>query len=252
MDTAVSRAVLRAVASGSQPATLRLFHPGATVAFGPQDRTSAGYAVAIKAAQAKGFDAIQRLAGGRAAVFHEETLAFAWTVRDAEPRSRVTERFEELAEIMASAFKALGVDAIVGEVPGEYCPGSYSVNARGMTKLMGVGQRLERGAAHVGGVVVVGRSDRVRDVLIPVYEALGLAWKPETTGSLRDEVSGVSMDDAENAVLAEFAKRYLLVGVELSSEVVQSARQFESDHAIASVRATPEDLRATPGTKIAG
>ena len=38
---------------------------------------------------------------------------------------------------------------------------------------MGVGQRLVRGAAHVGGVVVVDQGDRIRDVLLPVYDALG-------------------------------------------------------------------------------
>ena len=39
----------------------------------------------------------------------------------------------------------LGVDARVGEVPGEYCPGAFSVNARGRIKLAGVGQRLISG-----------------------------------------------------------------------------------------------------------
>ena len=91
-----------------------------------------------------------------------------------------------------AALARLGVDARVGEVPGEYCPGAFSVNARGRTKLAGVGQRLISGAAHLGGVVVVRDSAGVRDVLIPVYEALGLEWDPETTGSVEDEVPGVT------------------------------------------------------------
>jgi len=37
---------------------------------------------------------------------------------------------------MAAAFRRLGVDARVGEVSGEYCPGAHSVNARGATKLI--------------------------------------------------------------------------------------------------------------------
>ena len=56
---------------------------------------------------------------------------------------------------MRTALCSLGVDARIGEVAGEYCPGKYSVNARGATKIMGVGQRLARHAAHVGGVIVV-------------------------------------------------------------------------------------------------
>ena len=86
------------------------------------------------------------------------------------------------------ALRTLGVDARIGEVPGEYCPGDYSINARGETKLAGLGQRIIKGASHIGGVIVVGGAGRMRDVLVPVYEALGLDWDPGTTGSIEDEV----------------------------------------------------------------
>ncbi len=105
-------------------------------------------------------------------MFHKGTVAFTWTIPDRNPRENIDARFRETASLIASALSRLGVDARVGEVPGEYCPGAYSVNARGRTKLMGVGQRIVSGAAHVGGVVVVGDSGRVRDVLTPVYDAL--------------------------------------------------------------------------------
>ncbi len=59
-------------------------------------------------------------------------------------------------ERLAGALRGLGVDARVGEVPGEYCPGAYSVNARGRVKLIGTAQRLVRGAALLGASVVVG------------------------------------------------------------------------------------------------
>ena len=36
-----------------------------------------------------------------------------------------------MADGIASALRGLGVDAHVGAVPGEYCPGDHSVNARG-------------------------------------------------------------------------------------------------------------------------
>src|SRR5207244_3727585 len=77
-----------------------------------------------------------------------------------------------------------------GEGPGEYCPGEHSVNARGQVKVMGVGQRLVATAAHVGGVIVVSGAERIRQVLVPVYEALGLTWDPSTVGALADEVPG--------------------------------------------------------------
>ena len=51
-------------------------------------------------------------------------------IADPQPPKRTYERFEEVAGLIADALRALGVDARVGEVPGEYCPGAYSVNAR--------------------------------------------------------------------------------------------------------------------------
>ena len=110
-------------------------------------------------------------------------------------------RFDEAADIMMRALRRLGIDARVGEVPGEYCPGQHSVNARGRRKLMGVGQRLIRGAAHVGGVVVVSGGDRIRDVLIPVYDALGVDWRPQTVGSVERELGVADYDAAAQAIL---------------------------------------------------
>src|SRR5690349_776676 len=175
MDTAVSHALLRRVSDGLEPETLRLHRPGPVVAFGPKDRLQPGFAAAVRASAARGFGSVQRLAGGRAAVFHEETIAFAWVIPERDPRTGITSRFREISALVRDALRSIGVDARVGEVPGEYCPGEYSVNARGRAKVMGVGQRLVRQAAHVGGVIVVGGADRVRDVLLPVNDALALS-----------------------------------------------------------------------------
>ena len=162
LDTAVSRALLERVAAGELPETLRLARPGAMVAFGKQDAVAPGYAEAARAAREHGFEAVLRLAGGRAAVFHEQTLELAHALPGEDVRTGVHDRFREAADRIAAALCGLGVDARVGEVPGEYCPGGYSVNARGELKLAGVGQRLIRGGAHLGAVVVAGDADRVR------------------------------------------------------------------------------------------
>src|SRR5439155_21957175 len=195
------------------PETLRLHRPGAIVALGPQDRLAPGFGAAVAAARALGLGSVLRLAGGRAAVFHEGTIAFSWAIPSLSARSGIRSRFREPAVILTDAFIGLGVDARVGEVPGEYCPGEFSVNARGETKLMGVGQRLVQKAAHVGGVIVVSGTDRVRRVLIPVYGALDLEWDPSTAGSLEDEAPGLTWDDAADAVLHRFGERYDLVEV---------------------------------------
>jgi lipoate-protein ligase A len=229
-DTAVSRALLQRASAGLEPETLRLYTPAAIVAFGPQDGAAPGFSAAVHAARAKGFAAVRRLAGGRAAVSHQATLAFSWTIPDPDPIPGTHRRFRELADIMASALTALGVDARIGELPGEYCPGEYSVNAGGRTKLMGVGQRMVQRAAHVGGVVVVGESYRVREVLLPVNQALGIAWDPDTAGSVEDETGVLDMAGVHGAILDGFRSLYELQPGSLSAEVLTMAEELASQH----------------------
>lgn len=220
-DTAVSRALLEAAAAGAGPEAFRLFVPGRVLAFGARDATHPGYSAATAAARAEGFAPVERLAGGRAAVFHEGTLAFAWAVPDPEPRRSIHLRFRELAAVVVEALASLGVDARVGEVPGEYCPGEYSVNAGGR-KLMGVGQRLVAGAAHVGGVVVVDDPGLVNRALTPVYQCLGFAWDPAATGSVADTVPATVNGVAE-ALVAALARRADLEEAPLPPSVLERA-----------------------------
>jgi len=232
LDTAISRALLHNVASGNESETLRLHRPGSVVAFSRQDSKSAGYRQAVQSAHDHGFDAIQRLVGGRAAVFHENTMAFAWTIPDQEPRTSVKERFEEISRLIANSLLSLGVDARVGEIPGEYCPGSCSVNARGIKKLMGVGQRLIPRAAHIGGVLVIKESQRVRDVLVPVYEHLGFPWEKETAGSIEDEIGTIRYEDVEMAIVEAFREKFAIEEGCLTNSTKELASRFESEHLI--------------------
>ena len=209
-DAAYSRAVLDLVATGAAPETFRLYQPDDVLAFSSVDAASAGFAEAVAAARAAGFAPALRLAGGRAAVFHRETLAFAWTIPAAEPRDGIHARFETISAIIAAALRRLGVDARIGEVPGEYCPGAYSVNARGVRKLMGVGQRVIRGAAHVGGVIVVRDGNRVRAALEPVYDAMQVEWDPATTGSVEDELGVATRAEVAASLLAELRSRFAI------------------------------------------
>ena len=93
-DVAVSRALMQRVAAGELPETLRLARPGAMVAFAKQDAVAPGYEAAVRAARACGFEAVLRLAGGRAAVFHEETIALAHAVPHHDPRAGIHSRFD--------------------------------------------------------------------------------------------------------------------------------------------------------------
>ena len=230
MDVAVSHSVLLAVARGETPGVLRLHVPSPVLAFGRRDRASHGYERAVRTARAHGFAAVERLAGGHAAVFHENTLAFSWAIPDPEPIEGIVDRFESVASIMEEALQALGVDARVGEVPGEYCPGRWSVNVGGRVKVMGVGQRLVRGAAHVGGVVVVDGAERVRDVLVPVYRALGIDWDPRTAGSLADRSPGLDNDIVAQAVIDAFSRRVNLIERDLPTGIVEHAHALAPEH----------------------
>jgi octanoyl-[GcvH]:protein N-octanoyltransferase len=224
LSTAVSRTILRRVAAGELPPTIRIHRPGHEVAFGRQDLASPGYSAAAQAARAAGFAPVERLAGGRAAVFHSGTIAIARAYADPRPPKRTYARFEEMAELIAAALRGLGVDARVGEVPGEYCPGAYSVNARGATKLAGIGQRMIRGGAHMGGVVVASGGREVTRVLEPVYAALELDWDPATSGSVSEELNrDVDPGELEEAVIAELAKSYELVDAEIDEETLRLA-----------------------------
>jgi lipoate-protein ligase A len=225
LSTAVSRTILRRVAAGELPPTVRIHRPGKEVAFGRQDLASPGYAAAAEAACDAGFAAVERLAGGRAAVFHSGTIAIARAYADPHPPKRTYARFEEMAELIAAALRGLGVDARVGEVPGEYCPGAYSVNARGATKLSGIGQRMIRGGAHMGGVVVASGGREVARALVPVYAALELDWDPATSGSVSEELGReVDPGELEEALIGELGKSYELVDAELDEETVELAR----------------------------
>jgi lipoate-protein ligase A len=226
LSTAVSRTILRRVAAGELPSTIRIHRPGREVAFGRQDLASPGYGAAAEAARAAGFAAVERLAGGRAAVFHEGTIAIARAYADPQPPKRTYARFEEMADVITVALRGLGVDARVGEVPGEYCPGAYSVNARGATKLGGIGQRMIRGGAHMGGVVVASGGNEIARVLVPVYEALELDWEPATSGSVAEELGrDVDAGELEEALIAELAQRYELVGAELDDQTMRVAAE---------------------------
>lgn len=229
VDTALSSAVLGRVAAGEIGPTLRLFVPGRIVAFGSQDRTRPGYADAVSAVESAGFAAVERLAGGRAAVFHEGTIAFAWATPEPDSKSGIETRFDRITDIVTSALATLGIPAAVGETPGEYCPGRFSVHAGGR-KVMGVGQRLVTGAAHVGGVVVVHSRELVNAPLVPAYRHLGWTWSPDATGALAD-LAGVTVTDTRAALLDAFtAAGHAVEPASFDPETVELARSLAGRH----------------------
>lgn len=209
-----------------------------------------GYAHAVEIARSLGYEPHIRLAGGHAAAFLESSLAFAWASADRDAHLHIKPRFERLVGWFVQALRALDLDARIGPVPGEYCPGEFSINIAGRIKVMGVGQRVVRGGAHVGGVLTIAQTTELREVLIPVYKALGLVFEPSTAGGIADfnpRLTRESVIDALSEVLR--ADGYALEASQFSPSIQSSAQALlplHSPHrkvgAAAALR--PSQLRA--------
>ena len=206
LDVAVGHALLERAADGGIGPALRVYRPGPTVAFGRLDALRPGFAAAVDAARAHGFEAVMRQPGGHAAAYDAGALCLDVVTPEAEALPALQGRFEAAAELFAAALSECGVDARVGEVPGEYCPGQWTVNAAGRVKLVGTAQRLVRGASLLGAVVLVRGGARVRAVLEEVNVALGLAWDPATAGAADDFVPGLTVDAVERALLDAYGE----------------------------------------------
>ena len=205
LDVALPHALLGLVARGLRGPVLRVYRPRATVAFGRRDSFQPGFASAAAAARRRGYSPVVRGTGGRAAAYDEGCLVFDEIAPAADSTAGIQARFAREAARQARALRGLGVDARVGEVPGEYCPGEFSVNARGETKLIGASQRIIRGGWLLSSVVVVEPAAQLRAVLEDVYAELALEWHPATTGSVAAEAPGVGIDEVRDALLAEYA-----------------------------------------------
>lgn len=247
-DTAVARAVLARVDAGELPATLRLARPQRVVAFSGRDAASPGFDAALAAADRHGFASVLRLAGGRAAVFTASTLSFSLAEPTPVPRAGIEARFVAMATRLRDALRELGVDAHIGEVPGEYCPGAFSVNAGGRTKIAGIGQRLLRGAAHTGGVLVIADPDPIREVLVDVQAALDLPWDPTTVGGAAEEVGPLGFEQVRDAVVATFAADHDLRPWTLDADTLALADRLTPDHDPHRRRAAASAGRAVPST----
>ena len=171
---------------------LRIYRPGPTAAFSPRDTTLKSYAAAADAMRGLGFEPVERRAGGQLAVYDGGALVVDLVAPHSEPRADVLERFRLFSGAIVSALIGLGIDARVGAIDGEYCPGDYSVNGEGRVKLAGIAQRIGRRGYHLGAVISVMPSGGLRDAVAEAYRILGLPFDPATFGALADLAPGLS------------------------------------------------------------
>lgn len=203
LEVAVAHALVERVNEGLVGSLVRFYRPAPTVAFGRLDRLRPGFSDAVAAARAHGFTPVLRSPGGHAVAYHEGCLGFDSLVGEDDPIAGMHDRFAATGSSLAAALRGLGVDARVGPVPREFCPGEFTVNARGAVKLVGTAQRVLRHASLLAASVAVDGADRLRAVLVDVYAALELDMDPATVGAVGDEAR-VSLDEVEAAVLAAY------------------------------------------------
>ncbi|MDN5851460.1 MAG: lipoate--protein ligase family protein [Actinomycetia bacterium] len=228
-DVAIANALLRQASRGERAETIRLYRPVAdTVAFGRSDVRRAGMSTAVDACRAAEFAPVIRSPGGRAVAYTTDAVALDPICPEPDPGRRMRRRFVEYGERLSGVLRTLGVDARVGEVPGEYCPGAYSVNARGTVKLVGTAQRVVRDAWLFSAVVIVDGTPRLKPALRNVYDALDLPFDTASVGSLRDEVGPIGIDEVEAALRSAYGIDGPLEHVD--AHTLAEARALRTEH----------------------
>lgn len=205
LDFALS--MLSAARTGGLGPTLRVYRPLPTVALGQRDARLPGFESAASACRDQGFEPLVRKAGGRAAAYHQGCLILDHVEPGTEAVAGSRGRFSAFGELYASALRDAGVDAAVGEIPGEYCPGEFTVHgttgAGRKIKLVGTAQRVVSGAWLFSSVLVVQDAAPLRRVLTSCYSALGLDWNPATAGAAED-AGNVDLDTVEKALIKAY------------------------------------------------
>ena len=204
--------LLQRVKTGAAGPMLRLYRPAPTVAFGQRDTHLPGFEAAAQACRELGFEPLVRKAGGRAAAYHEGTLVIDHLEPHTDAIAGAKGRFSLFGELLAQGLREAGVDAAVGEIPGEYCPGEFSVHGQDpavpghQVKLIGTAQRVVSGGWLFSSVIIVENSAPIRAVLEASYAALGLDWDPATAGAVNDLVPHLDVDAIEGALLGAYGR----------------------------------------------
>lgn len=204
--------MLHAARAGQLGPTLRFYTPQPTVAFGQRDTRLPGFETAREACLDHGFAPMVRRAGGRAAAYHQGCLVLDHIEPHSDAITGSKQRFSFFAELLAAALRSTGVNAGVGEIPREYCPGEYTVHGLRTLghidtalKLVGTAQRVVSGAWLFSSSIVVTNSAPLRGVLTDVYAALDLDWNPATAGAAEDMVPGLNLDTVKTAIRGAYA-----------------------------------------------
>lgn len=230
LEIALALAMVRRVSGGASGPVIRVYRPRApVVAFGRRDALRPGFAEAVKAAREAGFTPVVRPQGGRAVAYTSRSLIVDHVSPHPGLAAGMDERFTTYGELWAAVLRRHGVDARVGAVPGEYCPGAYSVNARGRAKLVGTAQRVVRRAWLFSAVAIFDDTDILRPLLRVLYRILDLPFDASSVGSVRAEAPDLSLDRLEAAIIAAYGDRFDLTPATVDGDLLAAARDLADD-----------------------
>ncbi|MDQ2623949.1 MAG: lipoate--protein ligase family protein [Actinomycetota bacterium] len=195
------------------PDGVRLLHLRAaqpSIAFSRRDTHREGFDAAASVAAELGYPPLVRHVGGAFAPLSEGSLVLDQfgTSPDAGTTSRA--RFGEHSTALRAALRGLGLDARVGELAGEYCPGEFSINVAGRVKVAGVAQRVSGRAWVVSTVLQVHAVHPLRAVTQRCAGALGEHVDVATMGDLASEGVDVPLPDVARLVADAFVRAGLV------------------------------------------
>ena len=229
---AEARALLDAIKAGHRAGVLRINRPAPTAAFGARDRFLPGFPDAIAAARDHGFTPVLRSLGGRVAVYHRDSLVIDHLEPAAGLLSGTLERFTGFGDWYTGILRGLGVDARLGEIPGEYCPGEHTVNVAGRIKAIGTAQRVTHSGWLFSSSVVVADPDPIRAVLTDIQSALGVEWDPATGGAIAELHPDITADAVEAAFRSAYAERFAVEPGALTPAEARATEGYRAQHVL--------------------
>lgn len=233
MEMAYTHALLRRASRGSPGPVVRLYQPADdVVAFGRRDTLRPRFRDAVRVCRDAGFRPVVRPSGGRAVAYTSSSIVVDLVAPDRDAVGGVESRFVSLGTTYVDVLRQVGIDARLGEVTDEYCPGEFSVNARGLVKLVGTAQRIVRRAWLFGAVLVVDDAPRLREVYAAMYPHLDLAFDPASVGSVRDEAPEVRVDDLRHRLLSRLGAADAVVETAPDGPTLAEARDLVARHRV--------------------
>ncbi len=214
-NMAIDEAILRAVAAGLVPPTLRLY------AWQPPclslGQSQLSNEVDWAACAARGYDVVRRPTGGRA-ILHTDELTYSVTAPESEPRvaGGILSSYRQLSEGLLEGLHLLGVPGVEAHHPeaaassslkqnNPVCfevPSSYEITA-GNKKLVGSAQvRREGVVLQHGALPLVGDIARICDVLAGHPQPERVRARATTIESVLGYA--VSFEEAARAIVQGF------------------------------------------------